>query len=423
MKSMPTLGALLLATSLGGVAGCFPTRTDGLQCEVTTDCEDGYACQTGYCLPAATTPDSSGPTIDAPPPSEACEEDWPGETTLFDPCDISDPGDAAIVLNQPGGVYELNTNTFTITGPTTVAASVAQAPTGNYALMSVYSLDIASGATLKVTGTNPLIIASWTTITIGGTIDVSSGGAGAIVAGTGACTAALPTADNEGAGGGAGGGFGSSGGAGGAGGNGGNAGTGGGAMAARTRPELAGGCGGQPGGGNSPGQGGAGGGAVWLTAKNAITINAGGLLNAGGAGGTGATANRSGGGGGGSGGMIGLESITITNAGVIVANGGSGGQGEDNGDDGQPGASGSLTLTPSPGGGVINNNTNSGGFGGAGSAMGAPASGNTGNNGNGNTGGGGGGGGGGGYIVYSTPNAAPAGTIIPTAQPIPFPEE
>lgn len=426
MKSMHTLGALLLATSLGGVAGCFPTRTDGLQCAVTSDCDDGYACQTGYCLPASTGPDGSGPMIDAPPPSEACEEEWPGETTLFDPCDISDPGDAAVVMSQPGGIYELNTNTFTITGPTPVAASIAQAPTGNYALMSVYSLEISNGATLRVTGTNPLIIASWTTITIGGTIDVSgpSLGAGATAAGTGACTSALPTVgNNNGAGGGAGGGFGTSGGAGGTGGNGTNGGgAGGGAMAARARPELAGGCGGQAGVGNGPGLGGAGGGAVWLTAKNAITISATGTLNAVGAGGAGATGNRGGGGGGGSGGMIGLESTTITNAGVIVANGGSGGQGEDNDNNGNPGASGSLTTTPSPGGGVTNNNTDSGGFGGAGSAVGAPASGNNGNNGNGATGGGGGGGGGAGYIVISTPNAAPAGTIVPAAQSIPFPE-
>lgn len=424
MKSMHTLGALLLATSVGGLAGCFPTRTEGLQCVVTTDCDDGYACETGYCLPAATTPDGSGPMIDTPPPSEACEEDWPGETTLFDPCEISDPGDAAVVLNQPG-VYELNTNSYTITGPSTVSASIAPAPTGAYTLMSVYSLEITNGATLKITGTNPLIIASWTTITIGGTIDVSgpSLGAGASVAGAGSCIAALPTEGNgNGAGGGAGGGFGTSGGAGGAGGNGTNGGGTGGTMNARTRPELAGGCGGQAGSGNGPGQGGVGGGAVWLTAKNAITINAGGTINAVGAGGTGATGDVDGGGGGGSGGMIGLESMTITNAGVIVANGGSGGQGEDNGNNGNAGASGSLTATPSIGGGVTNNNTESGGFGGAGSATGAPANGNNGNNGNGTTGGGGGGGGGAGYIVVSTPNGAPAGTIIPAAQSIPFPE-
>ncbi len=427
MRAMTSRFAMLALTVF---AGCFPTRSQNLTCSEDNDC-DGIAgaprvCDNGYCVTRTSNVVDAPPgtELDAPP-SEACAIEWPGTTSLFAPCDIPDHNDVDIVLSQPG-TYTLDTANGTITVPVGAAAvTVISARIGalDARLISVKSFTVAPNVILRVIGPDPLIVAAWSTITINGTIDGSSGiTAGADVTGAGAsaithCVAATAgTANNNGDGGGGGGGYQGAGGTGGAGGDGddGTAGTAGGAHAA---PMIAAGCPGSLGSTSAgAGLGGNGGGAVWLTAKDSISVVANGVVTVGGAGGKGATDNRAGGGGGGSGGLIGLEAPVVTNAGTLAANGGAGGQGEDNGNEGINGAPGGATATaPAVGGGQPNQNGSSGGRGGNGSVGTAQVGtvGNQGGNGNGDSGGGGGGGGGGGYIIFV--GASPSGTASPVA--------
>ena len=258
-------------------------------------------------------------------------------------------------------------------------------------------------------GSRPLVLVAATSITISGTLDVSSrrSGIGGNVVGVGpgspsaACVAASGTPQNSGGGGG--------GGAGGsfmtAGGNGaiGNA---GGSTAGTAAPAsamaptvLRGGCpgqrGGNGGGGNVAGTSGAGGGAVFLAAGATITIS--GAINASGAGGAGGGV-RTGGSGGGSGGMIVLHAPTITaTAGRVFANGGGASQGGDSNTSGANGTDAAADPTSPAAGGAIGT---AGGPGGAGFALGSNAA--SGDPGDG-TEGGGGGGGGGGFILSNRP--------------------
>lgn len=422
----------LVVVLVAATAGCFPTRSQELACTETSDCNgiagEPRVCDQGYCVTR-----SSG--IDAPPgenidaePSEQCAIEWPGVTSQFDPCAIPAHNGMDINLSQPG-TYTLDTGNGTILGPGGVAVAVSTAQLGTTAqVVSVKSFTVASGVILRVIGPDPLILASWSTITINGTIDGSSGVLGA---GPGAALTAAPHCvtpatsgglDGDGDGGGGGGGYQGAGGAGGTGGNG-DDGTPGAAGAAHAAPALAAGCPGAIGSTRATaGAGGAGGGAVWLAAKDSITIAAGGVVTAGGAGGQGATDNVAGGGGGGSGGMLGIEAPTVTNSGILAANGGGGGQGHDNNDDGTPGSPGNPNATTAAlGGGQPANNGDAGGRGGSGSVAGtlAGVAGNQGNNGNGDTGGGGGGGGGAGYVIFV--GAAPSGTVSPAAITRPAP--
>ncbi len=209
-------------------------------------------------------------------------------------------------------------------------------------LVFVESFSVSSGATLQVTGTRPLLIASMGDILIDGTIDVSSyRGVDGLGAGANHATCAHespPEQDLGGAGGAAGGSFAGAGGDGGEGDTNENGGADGKAdpgIAGSAVSEplvLRGGCPGGAGadeGGDQVGLGGTGGGsggAVWLYAAGDVHLPESGLIRATGAGGNGGQA-QSGGGGGGTGGMIVLQGTGVIFAGDLVANGGGGGEG------------------------------------------------------------------------------------------------
>ena len=266
--------------------------------------------------------------------------------------------------------------------------------------------------TLTVTGTKPLILLG-DTITITGTLDVSSKASGAAGPGltTTQCGAfvAAPVSDGNGAGGGAGGSFKTLAGDGGRGDAIGS--TGGRAAAADSANPavLRSGCPGQTGGTGTAAAGapGKGGGVVYLTASK-ITIT--GAIHASGAGGA-SGGLLSGGSGGGSGGMIVLhaaETITAT-GGRVLANGGGGAAGGSNNMNGNAGSDPNpSTPTTAATGGV-----GGGAAGGDGFAQGHPAT--TGSQMNNR--GGGGGGGGGGYI--QTNIAITGATVSPTATLVP----
>ena len=403
---------IALAATL--LAACsFPTPSEQYACRTSDDCSSDRVCTQGYCV-LGNQNGMDGPMIDA---------DLSIDCTMFparhfDACMIPKPtGDLALMA---AGVYTFDTTSGALLDPAGGSSLPAGGMFPNGRVLSVSSLRITAGTTLRVIGSAPLIVAAWGTIEVAGTLDASSLGtpttlgAGANPAGCGA-HAAVVGQNGGGAGGGGGGGGGGAGGRGGNGNNGGNnGGPGGGAVI--TAPLLLGGCAGARGGqGNStPGDGGDGGGAVQLTARTSISIAATGKVLAGGAGGKPGLNSGSGGGGGGggAGGMIGLESPTLTVAalGVVAANGGGGGQGAGL-STGTPGQNAQPTASRATGG-----NGGSGGAGGLGGAaailLGAA----------GQTDGSGGGGGGGatGYITIKAPASTTAGAIIsPTATIVP----
>lgn len=261
---------------------------------------------------------------------------WSYTPKHVDPCAIPAPG-AELVLGP--GTWSYDTNSGALTDPEfdarfPTSALIAQSDGPELRVLSVSSVDIQDGAVLRATGKRPLVIVSWSDLSVAGTIDVGSGrhreGAGGDPA---TCPDIGPmsgASSGEGAGGGGGGGFGSVGGAGGTGdGEVTAAGEGGAAVA---MPEVVrGGCPGGIGGNSLAGPGGNGGGALYLVARDGVTID--GVLDAGGGGGSGSSGDRSGGSGGGSGGMIELQAPTValTASAVLAANGGGGGGGSDGG--------------------------------------------------------------------------------------------
>lgn len=214
------------------------------------------------------------------------------------------------------------------------------------------SINVAAGATLRVTGKRPLVLASTSTLVVRGTIDASSvlqkppgGGGNPALCMPGAMSGAT----------GAGGAGGSYGGRGGRGGDNGSQ-----PAAPVPLDHIQGGCPGSRGVGSQLAAGGAGGGAVYLIAKEQIVVD--GAINASGAAGdasTGAGFGSNGGGGGGAGGLIGLDAPTISGGGTLFANGGGGGSGSSTLFPGMPGTE-SPSATVAGRGGTSNNNGNGG---------------------------------------------------------------
>lgn len=322
------------------------------------------------------------------------------DADFFEPCDLPQSDD---VLQLGPGTYTFDTDADTLLDP--VGQPVAHdqfldtARDPDLRILVASSIEVQIGATLRVVGSRPAVLAAWNAIAIDGAIDVGARGpVGA--AGSRMCpgiTAGQP--DTGGGGGGGAGGFAGMGAAGGMGdlnGPGSSIGGAGGAVIALP-PSLVGGCAGASGGDGDDlgGAGGAGGGAVAIAAATSIRIS--GIVRAsggGGSGGAGSGGGDAGGGGAGAGGMIVIESPSIDLDGAtIVANGGGGGEGSESGNPGRAGQDGQDAIMRAAGG---TGGTSIGADGGSGGAAG---------NLNGTSptehlnGGGGGGGGGAGYIV------------------------
>jgi hypothetical protein len=407
---------------LGLQAGCFFDPSGIAGNEQTPDANpNADAPETPDASPGADAPGPDAPGPDAP--GNLCQE-WTPVPAHFTPCEIIAP-QGGLSLDLPGTyTYDTDSGTLRPPGggtPIPHASEVLTAPAPDIRLISVDSFALGPDSTLRATGSIPLLIASWSTITVDGTIDVSSGAATGAGANTGACNAAEAGEQaDSGGGGGGGAGFGDEGGEGGDGGDGdGSKGTKG-AKIDSTPANVRGGCPGGKGGkgdlNDGGGAGGNGGGALQLTARQAITIN--GKLHAGGQGGRPANADsggsgrsrRSGGGGGGSGGMLGLEApmIAVGASAILAANGGGGGGGCST-ELANAGEDGKLdNIKANKGGGQ-----GEGGDGGDGgfvtSVKGQVAS-------NGGEGGGGGGGGAGvGYIIMSRMPTVTSGAKISPA--------
>jgi hypothetical protein len=409
----------LLAT----IAACgFPTPSEQFACETATDCEGNRECIGGYCV--LPQPDGGGNGGPDGPPNGTPDADYAmlcmGWTAVhFDPCAIVHPSSALDL--STAGIYTYDTGTATLTDPGGGTSTPSNEMIASGRLISIEGLTIGAGVTLRVVGPSPLVLASWSTITVADNaiVDASSsvlGGDGAGTQSTACAVAGTGENNGDGGGGGGGGGFRGAGGGGGDGdGGGGNGGGPGNNIAPPT--VVMGGCRGGNGGQGqlAGGAGGRGGGAVQLTAKLSVTIA--GTLHAGGAGGaSGPQTGDAGGGGGGSGGWIGIDSAIATIAGtaIVAANGGGGGGGSDA--DGSAVGSGSdatASILRAPGG--ISADAGDGGAGSGGLGL-------TGLNGTDNdVGGGGGGGGGAGFVFIESANSTidPLAVLSPLAIPSP----
>lgn len=294
-------------------------------------------------------------------PATPCEN-W--NPQHFDPCQLPSPVDE-LDLSVDGSPWAYDTDTGILTDSGGMETKPPSAETdqgigGALRVISSNHVAIESGATLRVTGSIPLLIAAFSDITIAGTLDVSSKREGE--SGPGAnpalCTAnAAQTGDpsDSGSGGGGGGGFQGNGSAGGdvdldaqdgiLGGEGGSA-------VGSVPAIVVGGCSGADSGVGEGvvGVAGNGGGAVQLSAFESIRVS--GVIQAGGAAGGGGPADTAcGGGGGGSGGYIGLEAQQINSSqSTLAANGGSGGEGTDQSGGGADGENGKASAEAAPGG-------------------------------------------------------------------------
>jgi len=217
------------------------------------------------------------------------------------------------------------------TGPY-VIPNVAQSGGPNVDVLVFNSLSVSAGVTLTLTGTNPIILAVYGAASISGTVNASASGTAAPGAGgdnAGYCgTGGTETADSlGGVRGGGGGGRAVAGGTG-AGNANVNLVAGGTASGSSGASPLLGGCaGGQGGEGGTGAAAGLGGGAVQISAAVSLTISAGAAIETNGGAGAAGGGGAGGGGGGGSAGDILLQAPTVTQNGMLSANGGAGGAG------------------------------------------------------------------------------------------------
>jgi hypothetical protein len=306
--------------------------------------------------------DDGAVTPDVPDAPDAPADCLSWNAKNFDPCAIGspmpDPGMTSAGspytydTTDGGGVLTDKVGTTIFTSP----ATTMQTDSTVVAVMNVESFVMPPNVELHVVGSKPLIIASWSMLEVGGTIDAGSytaetdgvthadttirAGAGSDPAGCNTAFGSPGTDHPSTTGGSGGGGGGAHAGAGGAGaiGDSNVAILGGPGGTAITTPNvIRGGCrGGASGkagaGAQAPATSasvanpGSGGGAIQLAARQALRVPGSGIVNAGGGGGGGAPQGTAcGGGGGGSGGYIGLDAPTVVINGTIAANGGGGG--------------------------------------------------------------------------------------------------
>ncbi|MBT8495938.1 MAG: hypothetical protein KJO07_23035 [Deltaproteobacteria bacterium] len=332
------------------------------------------------------------------------------ERLFFDPCVLSDPGDATLDLSNPGQ-YLFNSSARALVGPDlepiAVDTVVIDSTDPALVVLNVGGLSVGRFAELRLEGNRPVVIASWSSIAVAGIVSARSSYGDGLGAGanTGSCSElGMPQLGPNGGGGGGGAGFGGPGGDGGSGSDGAAAGATGGAGFSTSI--LRGGCPGGDGadvGEGAVGTGGAGGGALLLLATTSISIS--GTIHAGGQAGRGAT-RPNGGGGAGSGGMIGLVAplVDLTEDVVLASNGGGGGEGG-NADSsmGGTGSSGRSDGQVAAGGSGLSEAGN-GGSGSTGTS--APGTGDT------RFYSGGGSGGGVGFVVVKAQTFEPAGAYI-----------
>jgi hypothetical protein len=304
-----------------------------------------------------------------------CKDGCPNDSATTTACFLYTPNNfdprALNFANAPNTTLNCGTTTLDTTPATptlsnwcgTAPALVVQNQNGgpSVVVVALTGLTIASGSTLRLVGSRPVVLAVVGDVAIQGSIDANASAATAGAGGNWSC-AASAGADgtgnsSTGAGGGGGGGFSTTGGQGGPGGSG-SQGASGTARGDANIVPLIGGCNGGRGGGCPSAYLAAGGGAVQISASGNVTVS--GTVSANGAGGSSGCGSEGGGSGGGSGGAVLIEGHTLNiGAGTLTANGAGGGSADGNGGNG----SGTAGTSGSNGG---NGGANGGGGGGGG---------------------------------------------------------
>jgi len=392
------------------IAACNPFGGGEFSCTTNDQCGAGGMCTNSFCSfmdPSCMSGYRYGELSGGL--SNKCVGDEPNDggvdSKLFMDAHLAQDGvycygtgfGAACFLAPPTGAVNLTPQTI-MTDTSNMCSTTVM---GNPAWCVITGADITVAAgTVNAIGGKPLVLVATNTITVTGTIDVSSKrggqiGAGSVAVGNVLCDPGTVGGNNSG---GAGGSFGS------AGKVGGNA---GGETAGAVMPTnvMRGGCPGQDGKTGTVGQKGLGGGVVYLAAGTMISVA--GTINASGAGATPGVTGSAGGGGGGSGGLIGLDAPLVSMTGAFIfANGGGGAEGSGLTTMGMFGGE-SINGAAAQGGGGLSASGGDGGDGGTSAAAGAGQ--------NGTNGGGGGGGGAGAIRLFQAASITGAGTVSPAA--------
>jgi hypothetical protein len=360
-----------------GVCGCgvADTNTDG---DAQPDCMDGCPTDAAKIAPGTCgcgMPDADSDNDGTFNCMDGCPSDptvttacFPFTTSNFDPKPINWSATPTTTLNCGTTTVNTSTTPATIsnwcgTAPTPVVQTQASGP--NVVVLPLQGFTLSSGATLRVIGTLPVVIAVRGNVSIAGVLDANASAGTPGAGGNWSCgnsTGKDGTGQNDlEGGGGGGGGFGTAGGTGGDDSGSATPGAAGVARGNATLIPLYGGCGGGHGGGCA-GTPGAGGGAIEISASGSITVT--GTIRANGGAGAQGCDNDAGGTGGGSGGAILLQSSTRTTTGsTITANGANGGRGQSGGNGGNGATSASANGTNGGNGGGSGGGGGGGGYG------------------------------------------------------------
>ena len=348
---------------------------------------------------------------------------WPYAPSNFDPLALSPSANAAV----DGCAAEFSTTTDSfVTDTCGLRPNISRViSAGQEATALAFGdLILGAGASLRLTGDRPAILAVFGNARIDGSVLANStrwlrgAGSSAYPVNVGPCVGRAGGDAGDASSGGGGAGARDSGAAGGdhplssgAGG------AGGGADPSHSSIPLRGGC---PGGapastvlmGGGPGRGG---GALQISARGELLVT--GVVSASGSGGPGGSANHEAGYGGGSGGMVVLEGdrLILSDTAKLTANGGAGGGGTATGSSsGTWGGDGeTASAQPAPGGAAAGGNAASGGAGGSGTSPPLPGGISAGDDGS-----GGGGASSGAIFVRSSPalcTVSPAAVVSPPA--------
>src|SRR5262249_29359259 len=152
----------------------------GAPCDLNrgNSCPSGQSCTAtadgAFCLSHAPV-DANGRTTDGPSPLLDGGTNCYGTGLVKDLCFMTPPSGSFVAATRA-------IDTATV-GTTSCTAIIGQASGPSLCLIAADTISIPSGVTLSATGPNPLLLVATHTITIGGTLAVSSTEAGASGAG------------------------------------------------------------------------------------------------------------------------------------------------------------------------------------------------------------------------------------------------
>jgi hypothetical protein len=135
------------------LAGCFPRPSDALVCAVSTDCEDGRSCESGFCVgaDAAVMPDQALP-IDAPASPPDTLPDAPPRPCTGGEANATDAGGSCYVAFRTAAVRKTRANAQAACVALDMQLAIVDTASENATVQSLIpGLDAWLGATDAVT--------------------------------------------------------------------------------------------------------------------------------------------------------------------------------------------------------------------------------------------------------------------------------